>query len=173
MNRILGKTFIFFYIFAIPFLTLSSPGWLSLNGIRPSWSILWLLPFSLESGPIWGAASGVALGLILDGLTLGGPTHLPALIILGLWWGRLGYKSPSINLSLNIGLLAWIGTFLLGLTIWLQLHLMNSFSEVSWFNAWAISTLFTKAFITALFAPILSSWLLLAYRLKRRNTFKS
>ena len=30
---------------AVPALTLLSPGWLSLDGVSPSWVVLWLLPY--------------------------------------------------------------------------------------------------------------------------------
>ena len=31
----------------VPLLQLSAPSWLALEGVPPSWAILWLLPWSL------------------------------------------------------------------------------------------------------------------------------
>ena len=63
---------------AVPALTLLSPGWLSLDGVSPSWAVLWLLPWALADGPLSGVFAGLALGLLLDGLHLGNVTQLPA-----------------------------------------------------------------------------------------------
>ena len=54
----------------VPLLVLGSPAWLSLDGVGPAWVLLWLLPWALTDGPISGAFAGVALGLVVDGLSL-------------------------------------------------------------------------------------------------------
>ena len=107
----------------VPFLALASPPWLAIDGVGPAWAVLWLLPWALVDGPVSGALSGVALGLVLDGLNLGGLSQVPALLLLGLWWGRLGRRSAPIQRSLNLGLLAWLGSVGLGLSLILQLWL--------------------------------------------------
>ena len=71
----------------VPFLALASPPWLAIDGVGPAWAVLWLLPWALVEGPVSGALSGVALGLVLDGLNLGGVSQVPALLLLGWWWG--------------------------------------------------------------------------------------
>ena len=78
---------------AVPVLNLIAPSWLSLMGVGPSWSILWLLPWSLLEGPVSGALAGFALGLTLDSISLGDATYAPILAILGLSWGYLGRRS--------------------------------------------------------------------------------
>ena len=47
-------------------------------------------------------------------------THVPALLLLGWWWGRMGRRAPPIQRSFSLGLLALLGTALLGLTLMLQ-----------------------------------------------------
>jgi len=153
----------------IPWVTIFSPKWLSLSGVSPSWSILWLLPWSIETGSIPAAIAGLCLGLVLDSITLGGITQVPALIILGWWWGRLGNRGPKLDGSLKLGLLAWIGSVFLSFTLWLQILLINKGSPFPGFNTWGFETLLLKSLITGLLAPIIVSWLLLIWRGSLRN----
>ncbi len=113
----------------VPLLVLASPGWLSLDGVGPCWAVLWLLPWALSDGPFSGACAGLGLGLLLDGLHPGGVSQIPALLLLGWWWGRLGRRAPPIQRSFSLGLLALLGTALLGLTLMLQWGLLD------WFGA--------------------------------------
>ena len=104
----------------VPLLVLGSPGWLSLDGVAPCWAVLWLLPWAVSDGPLSGACAGLALGLLMDALYSGGVTQAPALLLLGWWWGRIGRRAPPIQRSFSLGLLALLGTALLGLTLMLQ-----------------------------------------------------
>lgn len=106
----------------VPLLTLASPGFLKIAGIAPSWAVLWLLPWALVDGPASGAVAGLALGLVLDGLHLGSASEVPVLVLLGWWWGRIGRRGAPIERSFSLGLLALVGTALLGGSLWLQLH---------------------------------------------------
>ena len=148
--------------FLVPILQMASPGWLNLDGVPPSWAILWLLPWSLVDGPLAGAISGAAIGLVLDGLSLGDVTQVPALVLMGWWWGRLGRRGPPIQRSLNLGLLAWIGTLILGLTLWLQWLVLGESDGLMQF--WALQTTLAQALITGLLAPLVGSWQLLLWR---------
>ena len=153
-------------VLLVPWLTLASPTWLSLSGFGPSWSILWLLPWAIEGGQLSGAIAGLCIGLVLDGLSLGGPTQVPALIFLGFWWGHLGTRGrgPKIEGSLKLGLLAWAGSVVLSLTIWIQVLIINKGAPFDGFNAWGLNTLLSNAIVTGLLAPIVASWLLLLWR---------
>jgi rod shape-determining protein MreD len=104
----------------VPLLVLASPGWLSLDGVGPCWAVLWLLPWALSDGPFSGACAGLALGLLLDAVYPGGVTQAPGLLLLGWWWGRMGRRAPPIQRSFSLGLLALLGTALLGLSLMLQ-----------------------------------------------------
>ncbi len=157
------------YIFSglsVPFLALASPHWLTLKGVGPCWPIFWLLPWSLEFGPRYGMFAGLCLGLVLDGVSLGGASQVPALLLLGFWWGRIGKKGLPVDLSLNLGLFAWIGTIIFGLTIWMQFCFFQGNNFSAWFNSWALHTLFAQTIVTALMAPIVCSWLLLTRQKK-------
>ena len=146
----------------VPILQMAAPSWISLDGVPPSWAILWLLPWSLVDGPLAGAISGAAIGLVLDGLSLGDVSQVPALVLMGWWWGRLGRRGPPIQRSLNLGLLAWIGTLILGLTLWLQWLLLGASEGL--IQSWALQTTLAQALITGLLAPLVGSWQLLLWR---------
>ena len=94
----------------VPFLALASPPWLAIDGVGPAWAVLWLLPWALVDGPVSGALAGVALGLVLDGLNLGGLSQVPALLLLGWWWGTAGAACSTDPTQPESGLvgLAWV-----------------------------------------------------------------
>ena len=146
----------------VPLFQLVAPSWLVLDGVGPSWAMLWLLPWALVDGPVSGGIAGAALGLVLDGLSLGDSSQIPAFVLMGWWWGRLGRRGQPIQRSLNIGLLAWIGTLVLGLSLWLQLLMLESADVL--LQAWALHTTLAQALITGLLAPMVGSWQLLLWR---------
>jgi len=145
---------------AVPLLTLASPALLKLGGVPPSWAVLWLLPWALVDGPVSGAVAGLALGLVLDGLHLGGASEVPALALLGWWWGRLGRRGVPIERSFSLGLLALLGTALLGASLLLQQHALAALP----LPLAGLHTLVAQSLITALLAPVLCSLLLLRWR---------
>ena len=146
----------------VPILQLASPAWLNLDGVPPSWAVLWLLPWSLIDGPLAGAISGAAIGLVLDGLSLGDVTQVPALVLMGWWWGRIGRRGSPIQRSLNLGLLAWIGSLILGLSMWIQWLLLGATEGLM--QSWALQITLAQALITGLLAPLVGSWQLLLWR---------
>ncbi|OUX70743.1 MAG: rod shape-determining protein MreD [Synechococcus sp. TMED90] len=146
----------------VPLLQLVAPFWLALDGVGPSWAMLWLLPWALVDGPVSGGIAGAALGLVLDGLSLGDVSQVPALVLMGWWWGRIGRRGPPIQRSFNIGLLALIGTVVQGLSLWLQLLVLGSSDAL--LQAWALHTTLAQALITGLLAPMVGSWQLLLWR---------
>jgi rod shape-determining protein MreD len=148
---------------AVPLLTLASPAFLKIAGVAPSWAVLWLLPWALVDGPASGAIAGLCLGLVLDGLHLGLASEVPVLMLLGWWWGRLGRRGRPIQRSLNLGLLAWIGSMALGLSLWLQLRLFQGL-DAPLLQHWAWQLCLVQAVLTGLLAPMLASWQLLIWR---------
>jgi len=145
---------------AVPLLTLASPALLKLGGVPPSWAVLWLLPWALVDGPTSGAVAGLALGLVLDGLHLGSASDVPALALLGWWWGRLGRRGVPIERSFSLGLLALLGSALLGVSLLLQQHWLGALP----LPLVGLHTLVAQSLITALLAPVLCSLLLLRWR---------
>ena len=145
---------------AVPLLTLASPGFLKIAGVAPSWAVLWLLPWALVDGPASGAVAGLALGMVLDALHLGGASQAPALLFLGWWWGRIGRRGAPIERSFNLGLLALLGTALLGGTLMVQLQWQGAMPALPV----AIQILVAQSLITGLLAPVLCSLQLLRWR---------
>lgn len=126
MARLLLQPWCLATALLVPLLSLGTPPLLRLAGVPPCWPVLWLLPWALADGPISGALAGLGLGLLVDGLHPGWVSQLPALVGLGWWWGQLGRRGPPIRRSFNLGLLALLGTALLGLS------LMGQWALLSW-----------------------------------------
>ena len=154
-------------VLLVPFLTLASPAWLSLAGVGPCWPILWLLPWSLESGIVSSVAFSFYLGVLLDSISLEGPSHIPALLLLGCWWGWLGKYGSFIQGTLNLGLLAWIGSVVFGLSFWIQIFFRNLGLPSDSIHSWAWKTLIFQSTVTGFLAPLICSFLLLLWR--KRN----
>lgn len=151
----------------VAFLTLLSPKWINVAGVGPCWAVLWLLPWSLEEGIRSSVFAGCLLGLLLDALTVGGPTLIPALMGLGWWWGWLGKYGSKIEGTLNLGLLAWLGSVVCGCSLWIQIFLLNLGNSSSAISHWALQTLFLQSILTALIAPLISAWFLVLLRKRR------
>ncbi|MDA0258825.1 MAG: rod shape-determining protein MreD [Cyanobacteria bacterium] len=148
----------------VPMTTLATPSWLGLDGVPPSWAVLWLLPWALVDGPVSGALAGVAIGLVMDGLNLGGVSQVPALLLLGWWWGRLGRRAAPVRRTLNLGLLAWLGSMLLGGSLLAQLFVLAGWQLAPALQSWGWHTLWCQALVTGLMAPIVVSLQLLLWR---------
>ena len=164
MTRKYRNLLFFFTAICLPILTLISPNWLKIYGVPPCWPIFWLLPFSLQNGPGRGVIAGTFLGLLMDSFNMGDASLIPAFIILSFLWGRYGLQKRTIVLSLNLGLMAILGTAFVSFSIWAQKIFFQSFLIDKLFNNWAIHTLIAEVTITGLLAPILCSWLLLPYK---------
>lgn len=145
---------------AVPLLTLASPAFLKISGVGPSWAVLWLLPWALVDGPASGAIAGLCLGLVLDGLHLGQASEVPMLLLLGWWWGRIGRRGVPIERSYNLGLLALLGTLLLGASLLLQLLWRGQLPLLTA----GLHTLVAQSLLTGLLAPVLCSLQLLRWR---------
>ncbi len=156
-----NKRFFYQFLgFLIPFFTLITPSFISIAGVVPRWAELWLLPWALEEGPFAGVFGGFCLGMILDAINLDGVTQVPALVILGYLWGRLGRKQEFSENNFSLGILAWLGSLLSCCFLWGQQLFLVKGSALTIFNAWAFHTLFLGAIITALIAPLFCSCML-------------
>ncbi|WP_269621957.1 rod shape-determining protein MreD [Prochlorococcus marinus] len=168
MRKLKKKIVYQFLAFLVPLFTFLSPPWLLISGIGPRWAQLWLLPWALEEGPVSGAFAGLYLGLVLDGMNLAGSTQIPALILLGLWWGRLGRKENYVYKKFSLGFFAWLGVFVSGLSIWLQTIFFVQKNLFFIFNAWFLHNLFAGAILNALIAPLLCP-LIMKYFLREKQ----
>jgi rod shape-determining protein MreD len=164
----------------VPLLSLASPGWLKLAGVSPAWAVLWLLPWALADGRFSGAIAGGALGMLLDSLHPGAVSQIPALVLLGWWWGRIGRRPPPIERSFSLALLALLGTLALDVSLMLQWAVLNGslassqgidparLARPGWtwedLSGAGVSILLARALLTSLLAPVLASLQLLLWR---------
>jgi len=164
MDRNRKKIFIFFTAIFLPFLFIVSPDWLKINGIPPCWPVIFLLPLSLKNNPFRSSIAAISLGILFDSFTVSDASYIPSLFFLSLFWSQYGLHNKKIELFLNIGLMAILGTALVGLSIWVQQIILHSILRNNWFHSWSIYVLICEVIITGLVAPFCSSWLLLAYK---------
>ncbi len=146
-------------LFTVPILTLLDPKLFHLYGIGPSWAILFLLAWAIKYGRFSGAIIGLCLGLMVDEINSTAITQIPVLLILGWWWGNMGKRSLKIENIFNIGLMSWIGTIILGLSIWLQTILKYQEQELDSLLQWGWNNLLSQSIVTALVAPVIIIWL--------------
>ena len=155
--------FIFNAIF-LPALIISSQDFLKINGISPCWPVIWLLPFSLKNSPWKSAIASILLGIFMDSFTISDVSYIPSLFLLSLVWSQYGLHNKKIELFFNIGLMAFFGTAVVCLSLWIQKIILYSFLRNNWFHSWSIYVLIVEVIITGLVAPFFSSWLLLMYK---------
>ena len=148
----------------VPLLVLGSPEWPSMNGVGPAWVLLWVCPWALTDGARAGGLAGAAGGVGVDGRGVEWVPLGRALLALGWWWGRLGRRGSQIQRSLNLGLLAWLGSVGLGLSVFLQVLIREGGTLDSFTQTWGWQTLCSQALITGLLAPMLVSLQLLLWR---------
>ena len=158
------KLLILFTIICFPAFLIISPDWLNINGIKPCWPVILLLPFSLKNSRLRSAIASILLGIFLDSFTISDASYIPSLFLLSLVWSQYGLHNKKIEFFLNIGLMAIFGTVFVGLSIWAQKLFIYSSLRNNWFHSWSIYILISEAIITGLVAPFFSSWLLLAYK---------
>ena len=140
------------------FLSLASPWWLKLQGVPPSWTWRWLRPWAVVEGPWAGDVADLGIGMFLDSLQAPGPTAVPVLVLLGLWWGQFVSARRPLERSTTLGLLALLGTLLLNGSYALQLQWRGERALA----AWQLSI--AQALFTALLAPMIFALLVLFWR---------
>ena len=155
--------FIFNAIF-LPALIISSQDFLKINGISPCWPVIWLLPFSLKNSPWKSAIASILLGIFMDSFTISDVSYIPSLFLLSLVWSQYGLHNKKIELFFNIGLMAFFGTAVVCLSLWIQKIILYSFLRNNWFHSWSIYVFIVEVIITGLVAPFFSSWLLFTYK---------
>lgn len=78
-----GSTFLCLLV-----LPMRLPG-MELLGVAPNWLLIWVVVWSVKRTVIQGAITGLALGLLQDGMTSPQPTHVLSLVVVGILTARL------------------------------------------------------------------------------------
>ena len=172
MDKNNKKLLIFCILICLQICIITSPDWLKLNGITPCWPVILLLPFSLRNTPLKSAIAAILLGIFIDSFTVSYASYIPSLLILSLLWSKYGLYNKKFELFLNIGLMAILGSAVVGFSIWVQKVILYSVLRNNWFHSWSIYVLLSEVLITGLGAPFFSSWLLLTYKETNEKMFR-
>ena len=158
------KILIFFTVFCLPLVIISSPEWLKINGISPCWPVIFLLPISFNNNPFRSSLISILFGIFIDSFTLSDASYIPSLLIFSLVCSQYGLNKKKIDLFLNIGLISMFGTAFVGISIWVQKIILYSILRNNWFHSWSIYVVITEVIITGIVAPFFSTWLLFTYQ---------
>ena len=123
-----------------------------LLGISPNWLLIWIIAWSVKRS-VWQAAiAGVALGWIYDSLTIGNPSHVLSLVMVGVITASLNKEryigEDFVSMALIVFVMTIMAETIFALQyVWLQLR---SFTEI-WHDYLRITTV--SAVITSLWTP--------------------
>ena len=158
MIKIINKKLSLFSFLLIPLLFLWSPDFITLMGVQPHWSILWLFPWASIYGSFNGFLAGLSLGIILDSLNHDFYTQIPGLAICGFLFGKYNsYKLNNLN-KFKYGLICSLGSFICNSLYFCQIIIHNYLEKSNFLFDYGIKTIFAQLFITGILAPIICTW---------------
>ena len=171
MEKYFKKRLSLISFFFIPVLYLWDPHWLGFLGAQPYWPLFWLLPWSMIHGSIDGLLAGLFIGLILDSISPDSSyTQIPALVLCGIWFGKLSFSKNIFVGHFRYGLICSIASFCCGLLYFSQILIKNVADYGIFFYFPSIKNIFAQVFITGLLAPLLCSFLFIIFtRPKERS----
>jgi rod shape-determining protein MreD len=130
------------------------PG-MAIAGIGPNWLLVWVVIWSLKRSVWLGAIAGLVLGLIQDGLTTPDPTHVLALVIVGVLTARLQkerfVQEDFITVAIVVFVMAMIGETVMAI----QLSLIKDGPSLGEIWSYHPKILLSSAILSSLWAPIL------------------
>ncbi|MBW4495519.1 MAG: rod shape-determining protein MreD [Oscillatoria princeps RMCB-10] len=128
------------------------PG-MTLLGIAPNWLLIWVVAWSVKRTAFQGAAAGVALGLLQDGMTAPHPTHALSLALVGILTARLQKDRYVHEDFISVSLIVFGMTVLAETVTALQFSLFgyNTLAEI-WTRHQLIAL--SSAILSSLWAPV-------------------
>ena len=160
MGKYLKKNISLISFLFIPIVYFWDPNWLEFLGVQPYWPLFWLLPWSMIYGSFDGLILGLFLGLILDSLSLESSfTHIPGLVICGIWFGKLSISNNTFIGHFRLGLICSIASFFCGSLYFFHLLIKYWSDHTNFVYLSSIKNIFAQVFITGLLAPLLCSLL--------------
>ena len=154
----------FFTVICLQIFIVLSPDWLKINGISPCWPVILLVSFSLMNPPWRSFIAAALLGIFFDSFIVSNGSYLPSLLLLSLIGSQFGLHNKKIELLFNVGLIAMLGTGIVGLSIWAQKIILHSNLRNNWFHSWSLYVLISEIILTGLVSPFFTSWLLSAFK---------
>jgi rod shape-determining protein MreD len=128
---------------------------MAIAGIGPNWLLVWVVIWSLKRSVWLGAIAGLVLGLIQDGLTTPDPTHVLALVIVGVLTARLQkerfVQEDFITVAIVVFVMAMIGETVMAI----QLSLIKDGPSLGEIWSYHPKILLSSAILSSLWAPIL------------------
>ena len=170
MNKFFKKKLSIIFFISIPIIFLWHPNWLGFLGVQPYWPLFWLLPWSMINGSINGLIFGLFFGLILDSLTLNSNfTQIPGLMLCGVLFGRIKFHSDMLLGHFRFGLICSFGSFLCGIIYYLQVLFKNFSDSTFILFIPSFQNILAEVFLTGLFAPLICSQLIRAFKFSGRK----
>ena len=128
------------------------PG-MTLLGIAPNWVLIWVVAWSVKRTAFQGAAAGLALGLIQDGMTAPHPTHALSLALAGILTARLQKDRFVQEDFISVSLIVFGMTVVVETLATLQFSLLgyNTLAEI--WNRHQLIAL-SSAILSSLWAPV-------------------
>jgi len=173
MGKFLNNNFSLISFLFIPIIFFWYPDWIGILGIQPYWPLFWLLPWAMIFGSVNGLIIGFLLGLILDSISLGSYSHIPGLIMCGIWFGKFSIKDKVFVEHYRYGLICSIGSFLCGTSYFLQILLKHAHNTNFAIYLPSIKNILVQVFLTGLLAPLICSQLLRLFNNQRKNSSNS
>ncbi|MBE9030699.1 rod shape-determining protein MreD [filamentous cyanobacterium LEGE 11480] len=130
------------------------PG-MSIAGIGPNWLLVWVVIWSLKRSPWMGAAAGLVLGMIQDGLTTPEPTHVLPLVIVGVLTARLQkerfVQEDFITVAIVVFAMAMIGETIMAI----QFGFIKDGPSLAEIWSYHPKIALSSAILSSLWAPVL------------------
>ena len=173
MDKFIKKNLSLISFLLIPIIFFWNPNWIGILGIQPYWPLFWLLPWAMIYGSANGLIIGLFLGLILDSISLGSYSHIPGLIMCGIWFGKFSIKDKVFVEHYRYGLICSIGSFLCGTSYFLQVLLKHAHDTNFAIYLPSIKNILVQVFLTGLLAPLICSQLLRLFYNPKKNSSNS
>jgi rod shape-determining protein MreD len=130
------------------------PG-MEIAGIGPNWLLVWVVIWSLKRSIGMAALAGLVLGLIQDGLTAPEPTHVLALVVVGVLTAKLQkerfVQEDFISVAIVVFVMALIGETVMAL----QFSLVKEGRTIAEIWSYHPMIALSSAILGSLWAPIL------------------
>ncbi|MDY6802474.1 MAG: rod shape-determining protein MreD [Cyanobacteriota bacterium] len=132
---------------------LMRPPGMELLGIGPNWLLIWVVAWSLQRSILEGAAAGLTLGLIQDGMTGFHPSHVIPLMLVGILTSRLQKQRYVQEDFISVALIVFFMAIVAETVMAIQFGIVGDRSLVEIWTHYQRVAL-SSAIISSLWAPV-------------------